>query len=345
MNSVDISVAFCEEGDITAADIFNKNGVKLLSANSTVNPYILEKLCDMGIEKVSVYDPPMCAEDAEFQYQRAAGNYRQHVSSIKKLLTEMAIGRHFDDSALGSVLQVFYDNEKINDGVILKCIRNLKGADSYTYTHSVNTGLYSMLLAKWMGFDKQNVKKALVSGTLHDIGKLDVPDYVLNKKGRLTDNEFRCIRKHPAFGYRILNRANVVDLDIMEAVLCHHERIDRSGYPFGIIPQNIFARIVAVADVYDAVTSERPYKEGASPFRAFEIFENEGPGLFDSAAAGIFLRNISAFLIGSDVELNTGERGRIVYIAPQNILVPLVSVDSEIVYVTDAKGIKLINDL
>jgi HD-GYP domain-containing protein (c-di-GMP phosphodiesterase class II) len=198
-----------------------------------------------------------------------------------------------------------------------------------------------MLLAKWLKLDETDIKKAVQSGFLHDIGKSKIPLEILNKKEPLTKDEFSRIKKHPIYGYYILDENNYLDIDVKRAVLLHHERLNSTGYPFSISSDriSIFAKIVSIADVYDAMTSNRIYKGSVTPFMAFEMFLTDGLCLFDTYIMKEFINHISTYFIGSKVILNTGESGRIVYIPPNDVLSPIVLVNGEYASLGKRKGI------
>ena len=141
-----------------------------------------------------------------------------------------------------------------DDEKALRVLNEEKDFDEYTYTHSLNVALYAMLIGKWLRLDNNSIKNVIKAGVLHDIGKTKVPIEILNKKARLSDEEFDIIKKHTFYGYDLVRSTDCVSDEVCEAVLLHHEREDKSGYPYGIGGRQLglYAKIVAVADVYDA---------------------------------------------------------------------------------------------
>ena len=324
-----ILIRDCREGDILAADVLNENGVKLLAGDTVINPYIKKRLQDFGVSAVQVYDPPLISKEKKFQYKRLLENYRDSVMLVKGMIHDLARGKTLDYGKVVDISNIIYDHIDDND-IVFRCLNQIRSSDEYTYSHSVNTSFYAMLISKWLGCSEEEIKKAIQAGFLHDIGKAKTPLEILNKNGPLTPSEFSVIKKHPVYGYYILMENRHVDADIKQAVLLHHERFDCTGYPFSI-PANrtsLLSRIVSVADVYDAMTSDRVYKKKATPFQAFEMFFTSGAHCFDANVAQTFLGHISTYLMGCDVLLSTGEKGKIVLIPPQNILFPIVEVDS-----------------
>jgi putative nucleotidyltransferase with HDIG domain len=341
--TVDIQVCDCSEGDILAADVFNHEGVKLVGCNTMINSFIIEKLLEMGIESVQVYDPPIKASTREYKLKYLISDYKENILIVKDMIHELASGKKLDINKVSKVTDsIFKHLNDVNSDDIMNCINNIKNSDEYTYLHSVNVAFYSMLMAKWMNLTENEIKKAIQSGFLHDIGKAKVPLKVLNKSTPLTKEEFNLIKKHPIYGYYILNDSNFIDIDIKRAVLLHHERVNRTGYPFSISAGKIgiLTRIVSVADVYDAMTSDRVYKKKATPFAAFEMFMTEGCTDFDTYVTSEFVSHMATFLTGTDVLLSNGEKGKIVYIPPHKMLQPVICSNGDY-FSIDEKGLAI----
>jgi HD-GYP domain-containing protein (c-di-GMP phosphodiesterase class II) len=183
-----------------------------------------------------------------------------------------------------------------------------------------------MIIAKWLRLPERDVKRVTQAGFLHDIGKSRVPLEILDKTTPLSEKEFEIIKQHPLYGYQILEESGFEDNDIKNAVLMHHKRITSKGYPNNL-PESLignFASIVSIADVYDAMTSDRVYKKKANPFAVFEMFLKEGRSDFDTFVVNEFVNRMSLYLIGSKVKLSNGAKGEIVYIPPQDVLSPVV---------------------
>lgn len=165
-----------------------------------------------------------------------------------------------------------------NNPIIINVLNKIKGIDEYTFTHSINTAFYSMLISMWMDLEDRQIINATQAGLLHDIGKIYIPNEILNKPGRLTQEEYEMIQKHTLYGYFLICEFEEINQEVKRAVLFHHERNNLAGYPLSACSDyvGLVSRIVAVADVYDAMTTDRVYKKAASPFEAIEFLENEG---------------------------------------------------------------------
>ena len=203
----------------------------------------------------------------------------------------------------------------------------MKEKDQYTFTHSINVALYSMLIAKWLELSEKQITGVIQAGVLHDIGKTKIKPEILNKKGPLLPEEFEQIKQHPIYSYQIIKDIPQISKKTLAGVIMHHERENGTGYPLGVSGKHIplYAKTIAVADVYDALTSERVYKKRVTPFETFREFEKIGYGEFDVKIMLTFLANIANFYIGSKVKMNTGEIGEIVFVPPYSISKPIVS--------------------
>lgn len=340
MKALEIPVIECTEGEVLAADIHNCNGLTLVSKNTVMNQYIKNKLLNMGIDSLRVYSSTPGSQKTIDPDSRFIANYKETVLHFKQVINDITSGKKLDYDKVECISDLIY--AEINRNVSMaKYLHEMRRTDDYTYTHCINTAFYSMLIGKWLELPEYRIKKAIQAGLLHDIGKAKVPIEILNKKGPLSPEDFDLIKKHPVFGYDLINEIKGVDKGIKQAVLFHHERIDRSGYPFQLEPSDIglYSRIVAIADVYDAMTSDRVYKKRSTPFEAFKMFRKVGVHIFDTDILNIFLKNIATSYVGTRVVLNTGEKGQIVYVPPEDIVSPIVAVHSMYLHLTQSDGL------
>ncbi|MFZ5944949.1 MAG: HD-GYP domain-containing protein [Bacillota bacterium] len=224
-------------------------------------------------------------------------NYYHTVKVIKDVFNDLSAGKELDYKKVLDLSESIYSCSDCGSCYI-RIITELKELSDYTYIHSINTAFYSMLIGKWLGFPGTDIKKVIQSGLLHDIGKAKIPDKVLNKKGVLNKDEMEIMQRHPIIGYEMLNHIKDIDTNIKRAVLLHHMRLDGSGYPLDSNADciGIITRIVAVADVFDAMTSDRVYKKRVTPLEAFEMFKTDGIRLFDQNIVNVFLDNLPAYL-------------------------------------------------
>ncbi len=204
-------------------------------------------------------------------------------------------------------------------------ISALKVSDEYTFKHSVDVATMSMIVARRHGFSDNDVYEIGISGLLHDVGKSKIPNEILNKAAKLTDDEFAMMKQHSLFGYGILKEKDDLSNRIKLGVLQHHEKMNSKGYPMGVGAEkiNIFARIISVADIYDALVTERPYKKPFSPRDAVEMIMSMTEEL-DIDVMRSFLESVILYPVGTDVELSTGEPARVVENNPHYVLRPKV---------------------
>ncbi len=211
-----------------------------------------------------------------------------------------------------------------NDAIAVD-ISNLKISDEYTFKHSVDVATLSMIIAKQYGLDKQDIYDIGIAGLLHDIGKSYIPNEILNKPGKLTDEEFEIMKKHPVFGYDILKTKEGISVPMRLGVLQHHEKMNGSGYPMGFGRNKIctYAKILSVADIYDALVTKRSYKDALSQRVAVEMLMSMTDQL-DIKAIRSFMESIILYPVGSIVNLSNNEKAKVVENNPSCILRPKV---------------------
>lgn len=329
VNKKIVNISKCKAGDVLAEDIFNYNNIKIVSKNTVINEYIKKRLEEVGIFQLSLYIKGKEDSSKDIAYNNFKKEYEDIIISTQKLILNIFNQNKVNYDKVMELANNIYD-KVLEVDYVMKYILDLQNTDEYTFVHSVNVAFYSMLIGKWMKMSEHEIKMLIQAGILHDIGKIKVDNKILNKPGKLTDEEFQEMKNHPLYGYDMIKESTDIDDKIKKAVLFHHERMDGSGYPYKLAGSEIslYARIIAIADTYDAMTSNRVYKKKVVPFKSFDMFLTEGIALYDVEVINAFLSNISTYYIGGNVALSNGQRGKIVYIPPYNISSPIVKVGS-----------------
>ena len=207
-------------------------------------------------------------------------------------------------------------------------LHNMRHATDSIYAHSLNVGLISRMIGIWLGLPADDLDTLTLAGLLHDIGKTKVPEEVLNKQSRLSDEEFALVRQHPQYGYDILKK-QPLDSHIKKSALMHHERCDGSGYPLGLTYEEIddYALIIAIADVYDAMTAARSYRDPLCPFQVIAEFEKDGLQKYKPKYILTFLERIATTYQNNRVLLSNGQPARIVLLNRNQLSRPLVELN------------------
>ena len=215
---------------------------------------------------------------------------------------------------------------------IFDMLHNLRDSSDAVYIHSLNVSLISNTIATWMRLPEEKIQVATAAGLLHDIGKMYIPDEIINSKHELTEYEQRALREHVTKGYQLVKNMDI-DEHIKKTILMHHELRDGSGYPLHLRNEQIdeISSIVTVANVYDDMTSKRNYREGMCPFDVISRFEDEGLYKYDPNVIMTFLSNIVNTFIANRVMLNNGKTGDIIFINPEHLSRPVVKCGNQFV--------------
>ncbi len=229
-----------------------------------------------------------------------------------------------------------------NNDVLMR-LNQLKSSDDYTFEHSMRVSILATMIGKWLGYSQSELLELGEAGLLFDIGKLNIPEFLLQKPAKVTPEEYELIKKHAQFGYSILLKTKGVTSNIKYAALHHHERMDGTGYPLRLRQNQIhdFAKIIMVCDVFDALTTDRPYKKAISPILAAEYISWSSGKLFDSKVCYILIKKLSEYYLGKKVKLTTGQEGRIVFIDDNYPTRPIVQVDDEFINLIKERDINV----
>ncbi|KRQ86661.1 Cyclic di-GMP phosphodiesterase response regulator RpfG [Caloramator mitchellensis] len=345
MKKIKINVSDCCIGDKLAYDVILESGITLLTEGTVLNEFIINKLENLGIERIYIYsDFEESVSQKELHFAELSNDYSEKVETIKDIINDLAIGKKLDYPSIVEITHDLVKNIDEKDNIV-KLLSTLKAFNQYTYNHCLNVSLYSLLLGKWLGLKEGMLNELLQAAVMHDIGKAKIPDEILNKRGSLNRGEFEIMKKHSQYGYEIAKEDRRISLEVLKGILLHHEKEDGSGYPLKVKGDKIslFAKIIAICDIYDALTQERVYKGRTTPFEAFKIIEIEGYTKLDTKIMLTFLQNIASYCIGMNVVLSDGRVGEIAFISPRNIYTPIVKVDSEVIDLMTNKNINIVS--
>lgn len=324
----------------------------LIARGAILDAFMINGLKDRGIHGVYIREgeeeltPEKSDEDLiplvrhNIEKHRVEDPAKVHLSnSVKKRVSEgiqfLYNNSHSTEFASTSTKITNDLIQAINSNHALAVdITALKTSDEYTFKHSVDVATISMVIARNLGMSHQDIYNIGIAGLLHDMGKAKIPLEILHKPARLTADEFEVMKKHSELGYQILKNKNEFNIAISLAVLQHHEKMDGKGYPFGYKEDKIcpYAKILSVADVYDALVTERPYKKSFSQRTAVEMLMAMTAEL-DITAMRSFMESVILYPVDSTVQLSNGEEARVVENKSQSVLRPtVVGLKSGIVY-------------
>lgn len=263
----------------------------------------------------------------EQEMDRAAKIVSKAGEAVTSMFKEVRMGKALDANDALPLVEEISNSVLRNPGALISLAR-LKTKNNYTYMHSVAVCALMVSLARQLGLGEDATRKAGLAGLLHDVGKMAILDEILNKPGRLTDEEFATIKSHPVEGHKMLLEGTGVDEVALDVCLHHHEKVDGSGYPEGLLGQqiSIYAKMGAVCDVYDAITSNRPYKSGWDPAESLRKMAEWSNGHFDPVIFQGFVKCVGIYPIGSLVRLESGRIGVIIDQAEKSLLTPKVKV-------------------
>lgn len=311
-----ISAKTLKPGMVMASTVYNVNGKPLIKSGVSLTERMIEKLLQLNIQHVYIEDGLSAGIEAS---DSIPAKVRQE--AVKKIDSTFT---HLEKNTVSNNLVALEQSAASFKEIIDLILNEIKGSkdlltlltdvftyDSYVFHHSFNVTLYSLAIGIELGMPAKQLDTLGLGSIMHDIGKMKVPGEILMKPGKLTYEEFKEVQKHSEYGFDILRQLHNVSLLVAHCAFQHHERLDGSGYPRGLKGNEIhpFAKIIAVADVFDALTSNRVYRDAMLPHEALEVLYAGSGTLFDGNVIQAFRKSVAIYPNGMVVVLSDGRRG------------------------------------
>ncbi len=359
MKKIPVSELF--PGMITAEDVLTYEQDLIIPKGVVLTENIISRLETFSIYYVSIKDEiadelskpiaqaqsqvPFIADisskeriHSSEQFRRFSQDFNQCAEHFRTNLMKSLYHNQplFANDILTETMQIMrQDNSNIS---IFDMLLNMKNVDDSVYVHCIDVALISNMLAKWLHFSEEDQKMATACGLFHDVGKFLLPGGILRKPDKLTPDEFSVIKTHPIEGFHLLNKFENIPLPVKNAALMHHEKCDGSGYPYGLTGDEIdkFAKIVTIADIFDAMTSDRVYRKALCPFSVIKAFEDEGLQKYEGKYILTFLENVANSYLNHRVTLTNGMEGDVIFINHDSYSRPVIrTTDNEIINLND----------
>lgn len=339
-------------------DVIDNHGNFLLEKGTVLDENKIDRLMKLGVRRIFVEgeeesNSPISEKENKTTYGLESLTYQESLANSEFILNDIAEKGEFTTENLALSKQVInhlvedimenrvvlenkeniYHINNIMDNlmehdVLLHDVEMIRNHDEYTFVHSVNVSAMAVIIGLAFDYDVNSLKKLGLAALLHDIGKIKVDSGLINKPGKLTEEEKLIMNRHSQYTYELLLERPEIDATVALSAYQHHEKFDGTGYPQGLKGEEIepFARIIAVADVYDALVTDRSYRKSMMSYVAAEIIQASCYTHFDPVVVKAFMQNIIIYPVGSMVVLSTGEKGIVCRINPSMPARPVVIV-------------------
>lgn len=318
-------------------DIVNKNGIVVVPAKTVLTHDAIRLIINHKIDLNSII---FSARD--LLIIQSSQMMQETVRKSKELFQYISFTHQIPLMDIKQeLLPAILDVSKHRD--VFELFEIVKAKDDYTYQHNIGVGVLSTLIGRWMNLDEVELLELSLAAALHDVGKVRIPIEVLNKPGKLSDDEYELIKKHTVFGYELLKDTAGLSSVIARVALEHHEREDGGGYPLGLKKDNIhpYSSIVAVADIFHAMSSKRPYHDPISFHEIITQMEHGRFGELNPHIVSTFIENIMQKTVGQQVILSDGRIGEVVLLNPHRLNTPLIKIDDQFIDLSQEESLRI----
>ena len=309
---------------------YGQSSLPLLIEGQILTQSIIKKLDDRSVS--GVYIQSDLFKDIDMNSERCiSDDVKIKMNNEIKIIYESILQRGTLDKTIEKRISKLADTlikQVLSKDQCLLNVIDIKSYDNYTYSHSINVGILAVLIGVRLGYSNIELSNIATAGFLHDIGKIDVPIEIVNKPKALTNEEFEEMKKHPQYAVSKLTNLLQIPYSVLVGIESHHEKYDGTGYPYSQLGNSIseFGRVLAIADVYDAITSSRSYRKAWSPDKAVEYMMTNTFTHFDPKLIDEFLKIVLAYPVGTIVELSDGSIGVVIKNNPEFTLRPSIRI-------------------
>ncbi len=311
-----VSVGFLEAGMVAARNVHSAEGRLLVTKDTVLSEAMVANIQKTSLGSIYVRNPLF--QDIEAEEVVTEDNRRKAVMALKSAVTAYQKTKVLDIQPLKKVLrELVVEIIRNRDSMIHQL--DMRTYQDYIYAHSVNTCVLSVLIAVNLDYPEGKLTDLALGTMLHDIGMMMLPDALLMKMGNLTPEESKQVQQHPEDGFNILRTVREIPITVAHIAYQHHERVDGKGYPRNLTADKIleFAKVAAVADTFDALVSDRPYRKGMVPHEAYEVMMALADSYVDRDILHLFLTHVAIYPVGAVVQLDNGQHGVVTKVLPR----------------------------
>lgn len=329
-------------GMVTSDEIIY-NGTVLIGKGIKLTEQMLEKLLSLySLDKVEIYSTEYESQEL-LALEEADATLKSVSKSVEYIFSNSQNLRTSSTNEINKYAKKLLNQAKVNNSIMKNILLNGSGEDSI-YRHSVNVAVLSYLLGKWSGMPENKLHSLVYASLLHDFGKTKISKNIINKTTKLTEKEYEIIKEHPVLSYNEIKDIPFIGQSVLYGVLMHHERCDGSGYPLNLHGNQIheFAKIIAISDTFDAINSNRIYKERKKPLESLKIIKEESLSKLDYSLCNTFLKGLESYYIGQEALLSNNSICKIIQLNFNTIDLPLVFSNNEFIDLSKSNDLSIV---